>query len=67
MQGVVWQYVLAGLSIVALVVINIWGRESEALNAVLYSVISATVWGGVQRQAGLKINRQRVEDGKEPL
>lgn len=67
MRGVVWQYVLAALSIVALVVINIWGRESEGLNTVLFGVITATTWGGLQRQQGLKVNRLRVEDGKEPL
>lgn len=56
MKGVVYQYILAVVAIVALVVVNIWGKESEALTTALISVISATIWGGWQRKQGLKLD-----------
>ncbi|HKY44755.1 MAG TPA: hypothetical protein VJM50_16810 [Pyrinomonadaceae bacterium] len=47
--AVLGHYGLAGLSVVALVAINIWGVENTVVNTALISVISATAWGGVQR------------------
>lgn len=54
-DATVWlQYALAALALVALVVLNVWGKPDDALSTVLVSVISATVWGGLQRQSGIK-------------
>jgi len=65
MKGVVAQYILAGLAIAALVVVNIWGKESEALTTALISVISATIWGGLQRKQGMNFRRREYDEEAE--
>lgn len=62
MKGVISQYALAAMAIIALVVVNIWGKESEALTTALVSVITASLWGGVQRQKGLQTGREESND-----
>jgi len=49
------QYLLAALAMLSLVVLNIWGHPNEALNSALLVVISTTVWGGIQREKGIKV------------
>lgn len=48
------QYVLAALALVALVVLNIFGTPDPTLTTTLTTVIGATVWGGIQRESGIK-------------
>lgn len=48
------QFGLAALAMVALVALNLWGTSDPALTSVLTSVITAAVWGGLQREAGIK-------------
>lgn len=54
MNPVYGQYALAAVAMLAMVAINIWGVESDVINATLISVISATAWGGVQRGIRIK-------------
>lgn len=54
MDKTVLQYVLAIVAIVALVVVNVFGVESEVLNMALTGVVTATAWGAVQRKQGVK-------------
>lgn len=49
------QYLFAALAIIALVVLNIWGNPDVTLNGGLLAVVSTTVWGGLQREKGIKI------------
>lgn len=65
MKGVVAQFVLAALAIIALVVVNIWGKESEVLTTTLASVITAAIWGGLQRKQGMNHNRPLRETDEE--
>jgi spore maturation protein SpmB len=48
------QYALAALAMVLLVVLNIWGTPNEALNVVLFGVVTGAAWGGVQRRLGIQ-------------
>lgn len=48
------QYVLAALALVALVVLNLYGTSDPALTTALVGVVTGTVWGGIQREAGIK-------------
>lgn len=48
------QYALAALSVVAMVIINLFGVESVAVNTTLASVITSTVWGANQRKEGYR-------------
>ena len=53
------QYGLAALALIALVILNIWGNPNEGLTTALLTVISATVWGGIQREKGIKVGRDQ--------
>lgn len=55
-KGAIAQYALAMVALICSVIINIFGTESETLNTVLVSIISSTVWGGIQRQQGAREN-----------
>lgn len=57
------QYGLAALALIALVVLNIWGSPNEALTTALITLISATVWGGLQREKGIKVGRDQDTPG----
>jgi len=58
------QYALAALAMVAMVALNIWGTSDPALTSVLTSVITAAVWGGLQREAGIKVGSKDDPPGK---
>lgn len=48
-KAVVGQYTLAIVATIALAAINIWGVQNEAVNTALVGVITASAWGGFQR------------------
>ena len=48
------QYALAALAIVGAIAHNIWGTPSVMLDNLFTTIITATVWGGFQRQQGKK-------------
>jgi len=54
--GTIAQYALAALALVALVVLNLFGTSDPALTSVLTSVVTAAVWGGIQREQGKKLD-----------
>lgn len=56
------QYLLAVATLASAVVVNLWGKESEALNSLFATVIAAAVWGGMQRQRG----SNEIRDDKKP-
>lgn len=60
-KGESMQYLAAIVCIIALAVINIFGKESTEINAILSSAIMALVWGGVQRAVPTK----RDEEGEK--
>jgi len=47
--GETMNYVAAIVCVIALVTINIFGKESSDINSILSAAIMACVWGGVQR------------------
>lgn len=47
-------YLLALAALIALVVLNIWGNPDPTLTTALTTVLGATVWGGIQREGGIK-------------
>lgn len=49
-KSVAAQYGLAGVTLVCAVTVNIFGKETEALNTLFSTVIAASLWGGLQRQ-----------------
>lgn len=51
-RGYVLNYLVAVAGILALVLINIFGKESESINTILSAAIAAAIWGGNQRKAG---------------
>lgn len=53
--GTIAQYLLAALALVALVVLNLYGTQDSALTTTLTSIITAAVWGGIQREQGIKL------------
>ncbi len=46
-----FQFVTGIVAIIALVILNIWGKDDGALNSLLYSVAGAGVWGGLVASA----------------
>lgn len=48
-RGESMQYLTAIVCIIALVVINIFGKESTEINSILSAAIIALIYGGVQR------------------
>lgn len=57
------QYGLAAVTLICAVVVNIFGKESEALNSLLATVIVGALWGGVQRH---KADHPHKADNKNP-
>lgn len=47
-------YLMGLAALVALVVLNLWGTPDPTLSTTLTTVIGATVWGGIQRESGIK-------------
>lgn len=57
------QYALAALTLICAVVVNLFGKESDALNSLFASIIAGAVWGGIQR--GKEPGNKRVSNGNE--
>jgi len=53
-RGESMNYIAAIFCVIALVTINIFGKESNDINSILSAAIMGLVWGGVQRGAAKK-------------
>lgn len=44
--GKIFQYVVAIFAIMAIVVLNIWGKNADYIINFLFSIVGAGIWGG---------------------
>lgn len=65
-RGECMNYLAAIACVVALVLINIFGTQSESTNSILSAAIMALVWGGVQRGSGKRDGETEEQENKKP-
>lgn len=60
-----YQFAAGIAAIIALVILNIWGKDDSSLNALLFSIAGAGVWGGVVAGAAVRkakfVARERTD------
>lgn len=56
------QYLVVVVGLLVMLAVNLWGKETEAVNSVLSSVILGGLWGALQRQGGRKDAEEKRRD-----
>lgn len=59
------QYLVVVVGLLVMLAVNLWGKETEAVNSVLSSVILGGLWGALQRQGGRKDAGKRRDENDE--